>query len=162
MKNRAGGVLILALSVIALCIGAGRGLMADTNGPSADLIVATAPGGDKLDGRHALRLEARQVSGQDWVVGCVPCFDAFTTIAIRKGAAYGLNGYTIQRAKRYRVALDGREIAVRDITSNPDAPGLSLLQAAQSVPGCAIDFGGGSPVEALFEAVQNGRCLGHD
>lgn|GEM_PF-6396829 len=112
---------------------------------------------DKLAGRHEMRLRSIERDGEAIQVGCVPCFNAMTTIAIYQGVPYALNGLTRPRLGRYRVVIDGVARPVRDVEGSPLDPVLNLISEAQKVPGCNAathDF-----TNRLARAVTEGACL---
>jgi hypothetical protein len=48
-------------------------------------------------------------------VGCVPCLNALTYIAVMNGHAYAVNGYAKDWAKRYSIRSGGMTMAVQDL-----------------------------------------------
>jgi len=112
---------------------------------------------DKLAGRHEMRLRSIERDGETILVGCVPCFNAMTTMAIYQSVPYALNGLTRPRLWRYRVVIDGVARPVRDVEGSPLDPVLNLISEAQKVPGCNAathDF-----TNRLARAVTEGACL---
>lgn len=112
-------------------------------------------------GNHTVRLEARQVEGATWYVGCVPCFNAMTTIAVRDGQVFTLNGITNSWAKNYRADIDGVAARVRNIREVAEIASVNtdFIKEAQLVRGC--DAGGSSGItRRLANAVWFGACLG--
>ena len=112
---------------------------------------------DKLTGRHAMRLKSIEHEGKSLRVGCVPCFNAVTTIGIYDGVPYALNGAPRTRLGRYRVVINGEAKPVRDILGSVLGAGSGLISEARKVPGCDTaqqDF-----VNRLVKALTEGACL---
>ena len=87
-------------------------------GPKFELIIGPRPGSrdDGMTGTHALRTKAITLpDGRSLIVGCVPCLNALTYIAVMNGHAYAVNGYAQDLAKRYSVRSGGKTMAVHDL-----------------------------------------------
>jgi hypothetical protein len=131
------------------------GTEAQSNGPEATLNIAPhrTNGRDGLTGAHPMRLKAVGT----WWVGCVPCFNALTAIAIGDRYAVALNGSTGTWASRYSIEAKGRRLKVLEWSEAPD-PKPDLLGQALSVEGCQMSGRAGS-LERSFQAVAHGICM---
>lgn len=113
-------------------------------------------------GEHAVRLATFEINGRTWYLGCVPCFNLMTTVAVIDGRVYGLNAITNAWAKNFRARVDGTAVPVADDSKLNGVvhANIDMSTMAQSVAGC--DAGDGPDLMGrLVDAVNTGRCLGN-
>lgn len=131
-----------------------RDVAAPNDAADGDLIITGDPK-DRMGGRHALRIETDTLDGRTMQVGCVPCFNMYTNIAIIDGVPFAANGLTMTRRGRFRVVVDGVARPVRGNDEIADMP-PSLISRIQTVPGCA---GPTDIISRGYDALTRGICL---
>lgn len=127
------------------------------------------------DHELVLRTVRRSSLGMTWLpreemaVGCVPCFNALTLVAIVDGTPYALNGSTRTWSTRMALRMPGATYSpVRDPYEGPEQEAaelrphiLRLIGVAQDTPGCAIDRTEKGSLQRSFDAISLGTCLPH-
>jgi hypothetical protein len=117
-----------------------------------------------MTGTHALRTKTITLpDGRSLIVGCVPCLNALTYIAVMNGHAYAVNGYAKDWAKRYSIRSGGMTMAVQDLKQDDSSEGIvdqsPVFAGIESIKGCEGP-GVDGLANAIAEAVEGHRCLG--
>jgi hypothetical protein len=133
--------------------------------PKFELIIGPRPGSkdDGMTGTHTLR--TKQITlpdGGSLIVGCVPCLNALTYVAVMNGHAYAVNGFAKDWSKRYSIRSGGTTMVVHDLAQDDSTDGIvdqsPVFSAIDSIKGC-----GGPPTDgltlAIAAAVEGHRCL---
>lgn len=113
-----------------------------------------------MTGRHRVHLERREYEGATWYVGCVPCYNAMTTFALKNGNLYALNGITRTWSKNYKAKVNRSIVRIREADYSFSPRDVNIISEAQSVPGCSIVRRAGVGItERIANAVTFGDCL---
>lgn len=143
-------IAVLAVTVTSLDVAA----QSKSVGNPEPWQLLIAPGDPKtFTGTHQLRMST---ASDGALVGCVPCLNIFTSIAIFDGGAYGLLGYTIGHRSRYRVVHRGAVMPVQSIMDSKRIP-APLIEAVRGIDGCKLPPG--DIFEHLQRAMVRGVCL---
>ena len=134
--------------------------------PEFELMIGPRPGprDDGMMGTHALRTKTITLpDGRTVIVGCVPCLNALTYIAIVNGRAYAANGLARDWVARYSIRSGGITMKVRDENQGPREDLIidtsPVVDAIDAIKGCNLPATDGF-AHAVAEAVLGHQCLG--
>ncbi len=158
--------LILGLGVLGSFYMLGHTSQLATSAPEFELIVSPRPGprDDGMTGTRTLRTKTITLSdGRTVIVGCVPCLNALTYIAIVNGHAYAASGLARDWVRRYSIRSGGVTMAVRDENQGPREDLIidtqPVVDAIDAIKGCKLPDTAGF-TNAVAEAVLGHQCLG--
>ena len=163
--------LIVALAVLGIFFRLGQAIPKGTTrlaaaAPEFELIVGPRPGprDDGMTGTHALRTKTITLrDGRTVIVGCVPCLNALTYIAIVNGRAYAASGLARDWVARYSIRSGGITMKVRDENQGPREDLIidttPVFDAIELIKGCNLPGTDGF-AHAIAEAVLGHQCLG--